>query len=497
MKFVLHLAITSAISATLPGCGGSPGVDDVPSVTEKMVEIMKTIKDADSAKMAAPKLEALADKIHAYQEQVKSGKNTAPADPGKFADRQMAALTAYGDEMQRISSIPDAAVHLQSMIKKMTPDQELAAAIGKQLDSAVRDLPANMNPTPVDGGAAATNVGGSAATNGASAATAPASNTASVAAAPESSKMPDLRPDANYKGVVADVLVNDHWREWFPSAKRGDFVLVDTGVTGANRHEVLEVVGDTVVIASIHQAGSGKVESRVRMKPGPEAVKPPGASAPLPVESSSNETIVVDGRSLNCEIRKKGKFTIWYCSEVPFDGIVKRESSQSRETLIAFGRGTGNSPDMSAASPVSAAASSAAPTTPFGQSPPQTTQASGAKPVATPSAGGAANPQDIDQKIADLQNAMDKCQEQIERLNDELKEQQKSADELDKKLKRLAMSSSKSKRTKDTRSEFQRDLSKSRSEISRIEREIKKNEDQLDRSEKQMKTLQAQSTARP
>src|SRR5215469_18929230 len=150
MELVLRVATLSAIALLLPGCGGSPGVDDLPSVTEQMIEVMKTIKGADSAKAAAPKLEALADKIHAYQEQVKSGKNTPPADPAKFAERQTAALTAYGDEMQRISSIPGAAVNLQAMIKKMTPDRELAAAVGSQLDAALRDLPADNKPSPPD-----------------------------------------------------------------------------------------------------------------------------------------------------------------------------------------------------------------------------------------------------------------------------------------------------------------------------------------------------------
>src|SRR5215469_4028423 len=109
---------------------------------------------------------------------------------------------------------------------------------------------------------------------------------------------------------------------------------------------------------------------------------------------------------------------------------------------VSFGRGTGPSLDLAAAPPRRAARPSAVPTTPGAQSPPRATRVTGAKPLATGGSGGAGNQEAVDEKIADLQARMDKCQEEIDRLNEELKEKRQTADQLDKKLKRLAMASS-------------------------------------------------------
>ena len=48
--------------ALLVFCGAAPP-DEMTSLTEQIVEVMKTIKDTSSAKAAVPKLDALADKV--------------------------------------------------------------------------------------------------------------------------------------------------------------------------------------------------------------------------------------------------------------------------------------------------------------------------------------------------------------------------------------------------------------------------------------------------
>jgi hypothetical protein len=112
---------TTNTTSNKPAANATANADDLPGLTRQVVDQLKTIKDEASAKAAAPKLEALADKIDAIQEQTKAGKAPAIANPDDFATRQMAAMEDYGKELLRIGEIPDAAQHLQGMIKKLAP----------------------------------------------------------------------------------------------------------------------------------------------------------------------------------------------------------------------------------------------------------------------------------------------------------------------------------------------------------------------------------------
>jgi hypothetical protein len=119
--------LTAILVPTVVLCGGcgspaiSSGGNDLPGLTAQLVEQLKTVQDEASAKAARAKLEAIADQIDAIQEQTKKGKAPAIGNPDDFASRQEKALTAYGEELSRISNIPAAAKELQGMIKKVAP----------------------------------------------------------------------------------------------------------------------------------------------------------------------------------------------------------------------------------------------------------------------------------------------------------------------------------------------------------------------------------------
>jgi hypothetical protein len=110
---------TPAATGTNAAAAGQ--TDDLPGLTQQIVTVLKTIKDEASAKAAAPKLEELAGKVDAIQEQTKAGTAPPVANPEDFAKRQMAAMQDYGKELARIGEIPGAAEHLQGMMSKFAP----------------------------------------------------------------------------------------------------------------------------------------------------------------------------------------------------------------------------------------------------------------------------------------------------------------------------------------------------------------------------------------
>src|SRR5262249_2190188 len=130
LALVVMFACGCGSSSSKPGASGTPAApaassgsvsgDDQPALTMEMVELMKTIKDEATAKAARPKLEALADKIHAIQQQAKAGKLKI-SDPEAYGKRMSEAMEAYGTEMTRIGGIPEAAMELQGMRDKMKP----------------------------------------------------------------------------------------------------------------------------------------------------------------------------------------------------------------------------------------------------------------------------------------------------------------------------------------------------------------------------------------
>lgn len=466
------LSIAAMIAVLLSGCGGSPSVDNLPSLTGQMVEIMKTIKDADSAKSAAPKLEALAEEIHALQKEAATGNGAAPSNPEKFMRRQSAAIDAYGREMTRISSIPGAAQALQGMLKKMTPDGEMVAAFNANVGQALGEQ--NLSPGASGSGAGSSPKG----------------------------KAFDLRPDPNFKGPIVDVHAPPELSKWFPTAKKGDFIEIETSGL-RTRQEVIEVAGEFVIIATVNQLGSdtGKSERRVRMD-----AAPPGKPLPPPPswygEPVGLEALVVSNRPLECQIMKSDMWTHWICGEVPFDQIVKAERAEGVRVLRAFGRGTGPSPIIPEAvaslptaplaPPPQAQAANAAPPSP----PPPTASTSAPAPATAPAATVGNDPH-LAQKIDELETSIEEFERQIERLKVELNEAQTEADRSEKKLKRLSMASTKSRRGRDARGEFERELHQSRSEITRIKHELKRNEEQLSRAEKQLETYQQRMVQMP
>lgn len=484
------IAIAPLFVVLLSGCGGSPSVDDQPSLTEQMVETMKTIKDADSAKSAAPKLEALAEKIHVLQEEALSAKGAAPSDPEKFAERQMAALEAYGAELTRISNIPGAPQQLQNMIKKMTPDGEMVAAFNSRVEAALGDIkPDELKLPPPVNEAALDRAGGINSSKHAQETrpeAKPIAATTPAAAAPAAEKV-DLRPDPNFSGQIIESSVPEELSKWFPTAKKGDFVefeaVHDDGrggvLIGRDRHEVLEIDGEWALIASVHQLAAHRDENRVRMKVAADKPWPPAPA--WPPKPLGDQTIAAAGRQFHCQGVKHGGVTSWYCDEVPYNRVVKEEQHGVPKTLVAFGRGSGPSPAV----PAAVVARATAP-------PRQSQEMRPASP-----APASANDPNVAQKIEELQASAENLRAEIERANKELNKAEADAEGLEKKLKRLAIASAKSKRGKDAKSEFQRELKDARSAISNLKREIKKYEEQLGKTEKELKTYQAKMEDRP
>jgi chromosome segregation ATPase len=118
-------------------------------------------------------------------------------------------------------------------------------------------------------------------------------------------------------------------------------------------------------------------------------------------------------------------------------------------------------------------------------------QAQAVRPAAPPPATPPA-PQGSSaaEKIESLQASIGEYQREIDRSTKELKAAEANVEGLEKKLKRLAIAASKSKRGKNAKSEFDRELKQARSEISKLKREIQKNEERFGKAEKDLKFYQ-------
>jgi hypothetical protein len=283
-------------------------------------------------------------------------------------------------------------------------------------------------------------------------------------------------------------------KKWFPSAKKGDFVQYESVHKSDPRvdfrREVIEVTWDSAVVAETNKDSRGSLEQRVRMRadPVPDRYRPP-------VERSlGTETITVAGRALVCrKTKRENQVTCWACDEVPFDGLVKEVHPNGIvRQLVDFGRGTGPSPEGVVPSTVDAGgtALSASPLVPQSQAPPAVRKPSKATRSSSPAA-------DATQTTQDLQASINSCEQEIDRLNADLNQALSTAKDLEKKLERLAIASSKSKRAKDSKSEFQRQLSHTRAEISKLERELKKREDEVAKHKKVLDSLQPLTTQDP
>ena len=103
-----------ALGAAILVCTeAAAATDQMTSVTEEIVEVLKTIEDAKSAKAAVPKLDALADQMLELRECLRNALNKpAKSRRGPQADhakRLAQTMDAYAKELERIDSIPGAA----------------------------------------------------------------------------------------------------------------------------------------------------------------------------------------------------------------------------------------------------------------------------------------------------------------------------------------------------------------------------------------------------
>lgn len=155
---------------------------------------------------------------------------------------------------------------------------------------------------------------------------------------PQPRDLPDLTPDPNYKGEVVDVAVPALYAAWFPSAKVGDFVVIETGQNAYMRREVLAIDKGAVVIADVGNIDGAHTETRVKMTMAPAQRSQAGHYEPAK-KARSKEQIKVGGRELICDVVKSGKATTWSSPQVPFDNVVKMEAPQAHVLLLDYGRG--------------------------------------------------------------------------------------------------------------------------------------------------------------
>ncbi|WP_157368572.1 hypothetical protein [Zavarzinella formosa] len=168
-----------------------------------------------------------------------------------------------------------------------------------------------------------------------------------------------LRPDPNWKGMLIEFLYPKEWLAYYPTAKVGDFVVY-SGKFGDKREEVVAVTPDYVVVSrtfSLRKDSVTELRTQYKLsdddkKKLAQGIQPPAAKTKTPTkgktttkgkpaakEEETSDTVKVGDKELKCEIKKTGKTTTWHSSELPFDGIVKKESTGESFTVSSFGRG--------------------------------------------------------------------------------------------------------------------------------------------------------------
>ena len=203
----------------------------------------------------------------------------------------------------------------------------------------------------------------------------------------------DLRPDPNFKGEVMDSDWPKSWFAYYGTAKVGDFTEIKG--FGRARREVLEVDGDTILVAHVADTLGTRTELRWRYKmsettktqmerkresderrakgleekakaaaknagnksssKSSKSSKTSKGSSSKSKEKSSDadkskkkekeeepttETITVGDEELECTIDRVGKSSArWICEKVPFEGYVRVRIPNGNEDLVAYGRG--------------------------------------------------------------------------------------------------------------------------------------------------------------
>lgn len=104
-------ALCAALLVLVTGCGDTPEslTGDMLDEMEKMVAVLKTIKDEASAKGAEPKLRAIVDKLKSLQERAKKMKQPEgeqlKALEKKFEERSNKIMGEFMSEIMRVGSI--------------------------------------------------------------------------------------------------------------------------------------------------------------------------------------------------------------------------------------------------------------------------------------------------------------------------------------------------------------------------------------------------------
>jgi hypothetical protein len=166
------------------------------------------------------------------------------------------------------------------------------------------------------------------------------------ASAASAEETPVLRPDPDWKGSPSELTFPTAWLTYFPTAKVGDFVEYSDRF-GRRRDQVVSVAADALVVARLVENStvkSGVMELRFKYKLTPVSKKKlAGGKARPPakgkVKEPQIETVRVGDTEVKCVVEKSGKTTIWRSAELPFDGVVKKDSPGDKFRAIAFGRG--------------------------------------------------------------------------------------------------------------------------------------------------------------
>jgi hypothetical protein len=103
-KFVLY-GIVLSVACLTAGCGGGdPGIKEYISNLKEAVDVMKTVKDEDSAKAANDKLKASGEKMETGAKAAKGWTDSQKKEAlelGKQYDEQQKRITALGPNVDK------------------------------------------------------------------------------------------------------------------------------------------------------------------------------------------------------------------------------------------------------------------------------------------------------------------------------------------------------------------------------------------------------------
>jgi len=166
-----------------------------------------------------------------------------------------------------------------------------------------------------------------------------------VAELPKTGAKVDLKPDPNFKGKPTEIQSGDPvWNAYIKAAKVGDFTEYKSGNDQEpGRQETLEVGKDYVVVTRVDYLFGKRIEMRTKFKlppppkPGTKTFDNPFAKGPTGKKTS--EELTIGGKKVACTKIDDGKIQTWTSADVPFDGLVKKDSRNYKFILTDFGRG--------------------------------------------------------------------------------------------------------------------------------------------------------------